>query len=427
MRVIASAYACEPEKGSEPGVGWNWAKQIARFHEVWIITRKNNRPGIEAALAKDAIPNAHWIYIDLPRWASFWKKNRRGIHLYYYLWQICAYLRARKLHREIRFDLAHHLTFVNYWMPSFMFLLPIPFIWGPVGGGESAPRCFWSNLSPRGTAYEWLRHCAQRIGELDPFVKLSARRAAFVLTTTNETKGRLQKLGARRVSLVSQVGLTAKELSELGNLPTRHRGVFRVFSVGTLLHLKGFDLALMAFARFHAKHPQCEYWLFGDGPERTRLQKMANQLGVGDVVRFFGAVPRATLFNSLQEADVLLHPALHDSGGYASIEAMAAARPVICLDLGGPATQVDESNGVKLPATSPEQAVQDMATALCRLANDRTLLRELGVAARRHVQEEFGWAKKGQELNCLYSRISSRPTDRLQTQMDEATLTRLSG
>ena len=113
MRVIASAYACEPEKGSEPGVGWNWARQIARFHEVWVITRKNNRAAIEAALAKEAVSNVHWVYFDLPRWASFWKKNRRGVHLYYYLWQIGAYLRVRKLHREFCFQLAHHLTFAN--------------------------------------------------------------------------------------------------------------------------------------------------------------------------------------------------------------------------------------------------------------------------------------------------------------------------
>jgi len=407
VRVIASAYACEPEKGSEPGVGWNWARQIARFHEVWVITRKNNRAAIEAALAKEAVSNVHWVYFDLPRWASFWKKNRRGVHLYYYLWQIGAYVRVRKLHREFCFHLAHHLTFVNYWMPSFMSLLPIPFIWGPVGGGESAPRCFWGAFSRRGAVYELLRHCARRIGELDPFVKLSARRAACVLTTTWETKARVERLGVRHSSLMSQVGLTEKELQQLGCMPARNQPVFRVFSVGTLLHLKGFDLALMAFARLHATHPRSEFWLLGEGPERARLQSMTNKLGLGNAVRFFGAVPHAKVLQLFEEADVLLHPALHDSGGYASVEAMAAGRPVICLDLGGPALQVSESNGVKVPAVSPEQVVQDMAAALCRLAEDRVLLARLGEAARQHVQQQFSWEKKGQALNDLYDRICS--------------------
>src|ERR1039458_9148705 len=47
--------------------------------------------------------NVHWVYFDLPRWAAFWKKGRRGGHAYYYLWQLGAYFVARKLHREVGF------------------------------------------------------------------------------------------------------------------------------------------------------------------------------------------------------------------------------------------------------------------------------------------------------------------------------------
>ena len=51
LRVLVSAYACEPGRGSEPGVGWHWVREIARFNEVWVITRMNNRKAIETALA----------------------------------------------------------------------------------------------------------------------------------------------------------------------------------------------------------------------------------------------------------------------------------------------------------------------------------------------------------------------------------------
>jgi len=88
LKVLASVYACEPDKGSEPGVGWNWVKQIARFHEVWAITRGNNRDPIERGLAKQPIPNVRWVYFDLPRWTRFWKKGRQGLFFYYYLWLV---------------------------------------------------------------------------------------------------------------------------------------------------------------------------------------------------------------------------------------------------------------------------------------------------------------------------------------------------
>ena len=137
-------------------MGWNWVRQIARFHEVWVITRANNRVAIEKSLAKEPLPNVHWVYFDLPRWARFWKKGERGLYLYYHLWQLGAYFVGKKLHREARIDLIHHATFVNHWMPSFLALLPVPFVWGPVGGGESAPRAFRRCFSLRGKVYEIL-------------------------------------------------------------------------------------------------------------------------------------------------------------------------------------------------------------------------------------------------------------------------------
>src|SRR5512141_2006914 len=131
MHVLLSVYACQPGKGSEAGVGWNWVRQMARFHEVWAITRTSNASAILEAVAADPMPNVHWIFFDLPRWARFWKRGERGLRPYYYMWQIGAYRLARRLHAQVHFDLVHHVTFVNYWLPSFMALLPVPFIWGP--------------------------------------------------------------------------------------------------------------------------------------------------------------------------------------------------------------------------------------------------------------------------------------------------------
>ena len=139
LHILLSAYACEPDRGSEPGVGWNWVRHLARDHDVWVITRSNNRGVIEAVLAHNPLRNAHFIYFDLPRWARFWKRRSFGLRPYYYLWQAGVYFAARRIHRSVRFDLVHHVTFVKYWMPSFLAALPVPFVWGPVGGGESAP------------------------------------------------------------------------------------------------------------------------------------------------------------------------------------------------------------------------------------------------------------------------------------------------
>ena len=64
IRVLISAYACEPNKGSEPGVGWNWALQMAKMDEVYVITRSNNRKVIETFLQKHPVEHLHFYYHD---------------------------------------------------------------------------------------------------------------------------------------------------------------------------------------------------------------------------------------------------------------------------------------------------------------------------------------------------------------------------
>ena len=407
LRVLVSAYACEWGKGSEPGIGWNWVRQIARFEEVWVLTRANNRERIEKALAVQPLFHTQFIYYDLPRWARFWKKGQHGIRTYYYAWQLGAYFAARKVHRRVRFDLVHHVTFGKYWLPSFLAFLPTPFLWGPVGGGESAPRNFLPSLSARGRVYEFCRDVARSLGELDPFVRFTARRAAVGLATTCQTQRRLRALGCREVPIFSHAALAQEEIQQLGKLPIRQSNPFRGFSVGGLLHLKAYHLGLKAFALLHRQFPQCEYWLIGSGPERTRLEKLAKDLGVFEFVTFCGALPRGEVLTKFAQCDVLLHPALHESSGWASIEAMAAGRPVICLDLGGAALQVTEETGIKVPAHSPEQAVKQLAEGLAYLAPNPSLRARLGQSAQARVQDQFNWERKGEDLQSLYRQLAA--------------------
>lgn len=412
LRVLVSAYACEPGRGSEPGVGWQWVNEIARFHEVWVITRKNNRDVIDSSLAGVPLANVHWVYFDLPRWARFWKKGKRGIRLYYFLWQFGAYFVGRELLQRVDLDLVHHLTLGTYWMPSFLSFLPVPFVWGPVGGGESPPRSFRGSFGFRGKLYELFRDTVRALGEMNPFVRLTAKRAVVVLSKTADTQKRLEALGSRRVLVCSEVGLAADEIDRLNRLPSRRGGDgFRLLSLGRLIHWKGFELGLRAFAEFHSHFRASDYWIIGDGPERKRLEGLAQKLGVKNSVHFLGSLSRNEALEKMAECDVLVHPSLHDSGGWACVEAMAAGRPVICLDLGGPAIQVTEETGIKIPANSPQQVVRDLAAAMNRLAEDRVRCELMGTAARKRVRECFGWDTKIEWLNLLYSMKQETPIE----------------
>ena len=402
MKILLSAYSCGPRQGSEPGVGWNSVLQAARFHEVWVLTHDEGREGIAAAVAKEPLPNVHFFYLDLPSWALFWKKDRRGQRLHYYLWQLGAYFLGRRLHRQIGFDLIHHVTFVQYSVPSFLALLRVPFIWGPVGGAESAPPAFWWSFSLRGKAFELVRSLGRKVGEYDPFVRRTARKALLGLATTEETARQMRMLGCRRVSVHSEAGLSREEIRYLSSVPFRQNSPFRLLSVGRLAHWKGFHLSVRAFAEFHRQFPGSEYWLFGEGPESERLRKLAQRLGVAESLTFWGKVPRQELLKKLADCDVLIHPSLHDSGGWVCLEAMAAGRPVVCLDLGGPGLQVTENTGIKVKATTAAQTVADLAKAFLRLAEDPELRVRIAGASRRRVEDHFDWVGKGDFMSGIY-------------------------
>lgn len=402
MKVLLSAYACAPGLGSEAEVGWNWLQQWARAHDVWVVTRANNRARLEEALRRNPEPRVHFVYIDLPKPLRFWKNCPGGLQIYYYFWQFFAYRKARQLHRENGFNLVHHVTFCTYWLPSFMALVGVPFIWGPVGGGESTPKSFRPALGVRGRIYEFFRDVAQRIGEMDPSVRMTARRASLALATTGATAERLTRLGCRHVRVLPQIGISREELDHIEPAHHRSNGRLRLLSAGNLLHLKGFHLALRAIAQVGSRVPSIEYTIFGRGPERAALEGLARELGISERVRFSDPIPREQLMREMAEFDAMIHPSLHDSGGFVCLEAMTAGCVVICLDLGGPGLQVTEDTGIKVPALSPAQAVDDLAAAIERLAGDAALRNRLARAARTRVEDAFLWDKKLDWLREIY-------------------------
>lgn len=407
MKVLLSAYSCEPGKGSERGVGWNIAKEVAKYHEVWVLTRPDeSMAAIEAELARNPIPNLHFVYFTLPFWQDSLRWGQSGaMQLHYYLWQIQAYFVARKLHQKIEFDIAHHVTFVRYSVPSLLSLLPIPFIWGPVGGGESAPAKFWADFNHKNKLYEHLRGIWRSIGELDPLTRLTAQNSTIAYATTKDTARKLSQLGALQIQQASETGISQAEIERLSQCPPPSDKPVRFINVARLLHWKGIYLGLKAFAE--ANLPDAEYWVVGDGPERENLERLAQELNIAEQVTFFGLLDREEVLLRLGQCSALVHPSLHDSGGWVPLEAMASGRPILCLDLGGPGETVTPDIGIKVPAHSPQQAVQDLAKAMTKLADNPDLCRQMGQRGQQRIKELYSWSAKGKWLSEVYQECVS--------------------
>jgi glycosyltransferase involved in cell wall biosynthesis len=170
-----------------------------------------------------------------------------------------------------------------------------------------------------------------------------------------------------------------------------------------MLGWKGFSMGLAAFARLRRQVRDAEYLLVGDGPERPHLERLAHRLGCADAVRFLGWLPREDTLRLLADVDVLVHPSLHEQFGFVLLEAMAAGRPVLGLDVAGPHHVVGADGGILLPASSPAQVVGGLHTAMERLASNRGELLDRGRQARRWVQDTWTWDVVGRRMDAIYA------------------------
>jgi len=358
VRVLVFAYACEPAEGSEPGAGWAFARMLASRGDVWVLTRANNRVAVEAGLAEaPERDRMHFVYVDLPRWARFWKRGRIGIQPYYLLWQSLALRAARRLQQRRPFDLVVHVTLANAWIGSLAGLVGPPFVYGPVGGTLAMPPRMASAVGPRGALYEGLRF-AVVVGAryLNPIARSAWRRAAVILVQSPETGRWFPIRHRRKVRTFPNVALVD---GELGSAPPRRPQPQTALFAGNLIPLKGVALAIDALARL----PGWTLVLAGDGGDADRLRRRAVRRGVSDRVTFLGRIARSEVIARMRAADVFVFPSLRDSAGWAVAEAASCGVPVVCLDRGGPPTIAGGGVPVTTVAATAQKIARRIASA----------------------------------------------------------------
>jgi len=387
-RVLLSAYACEPGRGSEPGVGWSWATELAHLgHHVTVLTRAANRRAIEQEAQR---PNEtiSFLYYDLPPRVQRWRRCPGGKTLYYILWQWFAVRRVRQLFSTLPFDVVHHVTYVSARYPSFMAALGIPFWFGPVSGGEVVPPLLRAGFSAGQKRREWLRDISNFLVALDPLMRRTFRQAERILVT-RDTLPLVPRRWRNKSTVNLAIGLSQPDLTATSYQAKRSAHDLRVLYAGRLLEWKGVDIALRAIAQAQQSYPGFRFTIVGDGPAKGRLAALSRELGLEAIVRWVGWLPQGAITEHYRNADVLLFPSLRDSGGMVVLESLAHGVPVLCTDLGGPGIIVDRTCGraIATVGRNPQQLSCDMAAALLEMVTDPARLDSLSSGARVRARE----------------------------------------
>jgi len=394
-KILLSAFACRPNAGSEYSNGWNWASGLANIgYEVHCLTSWTNRTFIEEV---DLPENVHFYYISLPLKSQIlYKLSQPTLYLHYIIWQRIAYKKAKSLHKTLKFDLAHHISWGSPQMGSFLYKLGIPFIFGPAGGGQKAPMAFqkyflghWASEIKREKVSDWLV-------KNNPACKKMIRSAHAVIVSNYETMKFMEDIGAKNISLSIDHALPDSFFPENFVAKAPVPGSLKMLWVGRFMPRKGLLLSLDVMARLK-EYPNITLTVVGDGQMKEEIIKKIKDDGLENTVKLTGTIPYTQVKEFYSAYDVFFFTSLRDSCPAQLTEAMAYGMPVVTINLHGQGFVVNDDTGIRCRCDTPEIAIAELEKAITDLYHNPAKVTAMSKAAHAFARKQT-WSARISEL-----------------------------
>ena len=420
MRVLVSAFAFSPYRGSECSVGWNIVNELAKHHNVTVLCgdlrgdkhtyREFERYYGVAGVPKNEADSATGLsieYIAPTCLISFLEQvhNIPGFwgvyYLAYWLWQKKAYRRARVLNTEKRFDVAHQLNMIGYREPGYLWKLDIPFFWGPVGGGPNEPITFCKMFSWIGCIKVLLRTFINGVQKRLCFrAKRAARLAKRIWVVTDADYQMVHDLWNLQCERMVEAGKDDMIEGSVKNYDGRSS--LRIVWSGIHTSRKALPILLHALVVF--KDANVHVDILGEGPETVIWKALAIRLGVSSLLTWHGRLPRANALDVMSKAHVLACPSIKEASSIVVIEALSLGLPVICHNACGMGIVVTDNCGFKIPLKNPRTSIDGFATAIKDIISNPKLITEKSIGAITRAME-LTWSEKAKCFSSAYNEV----------------------
>jgi glycosyltransferase involved in cell wall biosynthesis len=398
-KVLLSAYACSPIRGSEPGNGWSWALNLAlQGYDVWCLTNVEDKEATDAEVGKLGLPNLHIVYVTLPFNLDkrLLNASSKTIYLHYYLWRKKASRIARQLHNEKHFDVAHHVTFGSFQQGTFLWKLKnTRIIFGPVGGGQEALPAFKEYFG-QAWRIERIRSLISKLSiKFSTNLKNTVTRSNTILVTNQDTANIVQQIKTgqpHNVHLIldNAIPLSMQHIDYIDRQPGEK---INLLWVGRMLPRKGLNLILHALSMV-PEHVDYTFTIVGGGEQFQFLDGWIDQYGLDRKrLKILGQIPFNEVVHHYEQADVFIFCSLRDSCPAQLNEAMAFGLPVITLDLHGSSLAVSSDCGIKVKPTTKEETALGIAKAVTRLYEDTGFRKKCSLNAYKYAKSNT-WERK---------------------------------
>jgi glycosyltransferase involved in cell wall biosynthesis len=414
MKILISAFACDPYLGSESGVGWTAVCRIARQHDVWVIADFGNKAGWERGYREGIIPsnvklralgegrpfsNNRFI-ARMQSWLNYISFNRQVLRA------------AREWHEEVGFDLCHQVTIAAWRLPSPLWQLPIPFIWGPIGGAGYISPVFRKMLSPTARLFEFVRDLQTAFACRSRAFRKCISETAVVIAANEETEVFLKPYRAEKVMIRLPVASLPEEkiIAFKRAEGSLRSGPLRLFAGGNMEGRKGLSLAVRALAQVAAAEIDFRYMIAGGGPDIANINALVRKLGISDKVEFHPGFSGKAYIEELQKSDIYFLPSFRETTPVTLLEAYLAGCYPVIADTGAQGEIVRLAGGYAVPAKNLEGLITGLADRIIWCNHHRNELPELTAASAKRAAEYFNSEKFDVVIENIYQSLVSKKT-----------------
>lgn len=423
LRVLISAQAVSPSRGSEPGLGWNLISRLAQWHDVTVICSPSSHSSDEEAYREEidayfekwgAIPGLSFHFIESPLLCYLLQyetgiRRRTVYYIGYNAWQRKVYRVASELHAKKPFDIIHHLNITGYREPGYLWKLSAPFVWGPVTGAADIPFSYLPLMGWGDRIYYAVRNVQNMIQKhANPRCRAAARAARHIWA-----------VGKESMELINGTwGYAAEDFIESGavirnGVTPRHFDKNRPLKLiwsGQHIGRKALPILLHALKQLQQGQRSPEQRLpvhltvLGVGPETARWKAMAEQLGIGEYIHWSGQLSHDTALREVDQSDILVHTSVQEGTPHVVLEALSLGVPVLCHNACGMSVAVNESCGAKIDMVSPRASVSGFADAIQSFLTDPEKVHRMSAGAIARAKE-LSWDSKAWQISQQYLRI----------------------
>lgn len=406
QKILINSYACCPNMGSEPGMGWNWCMNLARHCELYIITEGEFRPQIEATMPiLEQGSNMHFYYNPVPDSVRrmCWNQGDWRFYKYYKEWQKKTAEIARKICENEKIDVLHQLNMIGFREPGYLWKVSqetgIPFVWGPVDAKESFPMTYAKGASLKTKLFLWLKNVITQYQlKYGKRVHEAAKTAAVVLSASSNSI----------ISFRKYFGIESPLMNETGTDPIENQKnafdrqpSFDILWVGKTDFRKQLTLAIKSVAA--TNHHDIMLHIVGGGDLGEHLQ-VAESVGIANNCIVHGSVSHDEVLSFMRESALFLFTSVAEGTPHVVLEAIGCGLPVLCFNTCGQGDSVNEKVGIKIPLTNPQQSVKDFAEKIDYLYNHREVLQQMSENCKKRA-DELSWENKAKQMVELYKKV----------------------